>query len=226
MYMKKYKTYLEAEKDLIELVLKKPDYVTANTFEIINTGFILTDPHNNRNDHSNYMYADEFFNWMMSGDKVLSDGLMTINPWIKRFVDTTGLPENYSASYGWKIYDELLPVLHELRTKQESRRGYLTILHPQDYVILQANTTHEFPCTIGLHLMIRDEALHMIVNMRSNNIYHVMPYDVYNFTMLQVELAETLKIRVGLYHHQINNAHLYKGDARRLREAKLKPDLK
>lgn len=225
MSIKKYKDYHSAERDLINHILDKPDFVTATTFEVINTGFILTEPENNLNNHSNYEYAEKFFEWMMSGEKELSPDLIKINPWVKRFVDSAGLPEGFSSSYGFKLYCQMPTLLYELKNKKESRRAYFNILFPDDHIILQSKTTHEYPCTIGLHMMVRDEILHMIVNMRSNNVWAVMPYDVYNFTNFQIDVAKALKVGIGHYHHQINNAHLYKGDARRLREARLKPDL-
>ena len=45
-----------------------------------------------------------------------------------------------------------------------------------------------------------------------------MPYDVYNFTMLQDYLAHELEISIGSYYHQISSAHIFKGDMRRIKE--------
>lgn len=212
-------TYQEAEDMLIREILLRPDFITTTTFEIIQHGFRLNNPLNNANNHSDYMYAEKFFQWMLSGEEKISQELLDHNPWVKRFVDATGLPEDFSSSYGWKIKKQLITILAELKRDHESRRAYLDILIPRDLLILGTKTTHEFPCTIGFHLMIRNEKLHMIVNMRSNNIYSVMPYDVYNFTRLQAHVSDLLGIKLGYYYHQINNAHLYKGDVRRLRES-------
>lgn len=216
--MKRYNNYKDAEHELIARVCKSPEFITATTFERMQDGFILTDPLNNQNGRSRYDYAEEFFQWLMSGETELSEELIKLNPWAQRFVDSTGLPESFSASYGWKIRDQLNMVKLELTSRKESRRAYINILIPDDKFILGVKTTHEFPCTIGLHLFIRDNLLHLQVNMRSNNVYSVMPYDVYNFTRLQEHLGNILHIELGNYYHQINSAHMYKGDVRRLTE--------
>jgi len=214
--MKTYDNYYNAECDLIDRILFQPDFTTDVTQERIGDGFILTDPSRNTNSRSNYTYAHHFFEWLMSGEKELSPELLKDNPWVKRFVDTSNLPESFSASYGWKIKEQLRSVMEELHIHKYSRRAYLNILIPQDHVIRETKTTHEYPCTIGMQFFVRNDSLLMIVNMRSNNVYSVMPYDVYNFTELQQYVAKKLHLNLGYYYHQINNAHLYKGDIRRI----------
>ncbi len=219
MYFKNFDHYCDAEKDLLSAVAFKPDFVTSTTFELIGTQIVLNYPFNNANNRSNYIYAQAFFDWMMTGEKQLSDELIELNPWVKRFVDNTGLPQSFSSSYGWKIKDQLNIIEAELKARSESRRAYVNILYPTDNIILSSKTTMEYPCTIGFQFFIRDEKLHMIVNMRSNNVYSVMPYDVYNMTELQQYMANRLKLHLGKYIHQINNAHMFKGDVRRYKES-------
>lgn len=156
---------------------------------------------------------------MMTGEKSFSKDLLESNPWAKRFIDPKGLPDSFSTTYGWKIQTDLPLIINELVERGESRRAYINILHPADKIVFtDTKSTMEYPCTIGLHFMIREEKLLLIVNMRSNNVYAVMPYDVFNFTSLQQHVAKILKVDTGEYYHQINNAHLYKGDVRRLKE--------
>ena len=219
--MKKFNNYLDAENWLIEKTIKNPDFITDSTYELIGTGFILTRPEFNQNKRSNYRYADAFFRWLLTGEKTLSPELLSINPWVSRFVSTKDLPDSFSASYGWKLKEQEDDIKNELLTHRATRRAYANVLYTADHIITKVKTTHEYPCTIGLHFFIREDQLHLMVNMRSNNIYSVMPYDVYNFTEYQKKIAEDLKINVGLYIHQINNAHLYKGDVRRILEQRL-----
>lgn len=216
--MRKFNRYDDAEEDLIDRIINTPEFTTKTTSEIFQTGFILTNPENNRNRRSNYEYAQHFFSWLMSGNTDLSGELLASNPWVQRFVDSTGLPAGFSSSYGWKIAKQLPLMMTELKRDSETRRAYLSVLTPDDQVILGTKSTMEFPCTIGIHLFNRYGKLHMIVNMRSNNCYSVMPYDVYNFTMLQRWLAERLGLYLGYYYHQINNAHVFKGDVRRIKQ--------
>jgi thymidylate synthase len=212
----RYSSYLTAEAELCLRIINEPDYRTSTTYERFNEGFILTHPQMNKNARSNYSYAEEFFQWMLTGETELSEKLIAINPWVKRFVDNTGLPAGFSSSYGWKIKQQLDVVLEELENHKETRRAYINILYPADHVITGIKTTMEYPCTIGMQFFIRDMKLILMVNMRSNNCLSVMPYDVYNFTRLQQHIAHKLGYPCGEYIHQINNAHLYKGDVRRI----------
>ncbi len=218
--MRKFNNYQDAEQHLIREIVESPDFITQATYEKLQTGFILTNPRLNENSRSNYNYAADFFEWMITGEKELPQQMIDHNPWIKRFVDSSELPENFSTSYGWKIMKQLDVIMHELKTKSESRRGYINILTIEDQLILDKKTTMEFPCTIGIHFMVRQQKLHLIVNMRSNNIWSVMPYDVYNFTRLQRYVADKLGLYFGDYYHQINSAHMFKGDVRRWQENK------
>lgn len=216
--MRRFDNYKTAELWLQREICLHPEFITKSTYEIMGTGFVLTNPLNNKNDHSDYEYGEEFFQWVLIGDKNLPEHMIKRNPWIQRFVTATGLPPEFSATYGWKIRMQIDTILSELKMHRDSRRGYCNINIPNDKIILQAKTTHEFPCTIGFQLFIRNEKLHMFVNMRSNNCYSVMPYDVYNFTRLQDHYAERLGIQLGAYYHQIISAHIYKGDVSRLNQ--------
>lgn len=213
--MIKSNSFQEIGKKLQSEILVNCDFVTQETFEKINIGFCLTDPKNNRNNRSNYKYAEEFFNWMISGDTNLSNKLEELNPFAKRFLDTSDLPENFSSTYGWKIKDQLPHIIKELKRDSETRRAYINILLNDDKIILGAKTTHEYPCTIGIQLLIREEKLIMIVNMRSNNVFTVLPYDVYNFTELQNYISGQLNIKMGSYYHQVNSLHFFKRDVQK-----------
>jgi len=207
--MRKYSNYAEAEHDLIHKITLDPDFVNSDTYECVGLGFILTDPCNNKNATANYEYAEEFFQWILSGSTSLSQRIKELNPFAKQFVDSTNLPESYSSSYGAKIKQQLDIVLHELGSNKESRRAYVNVLYPEDKIILGVETTHEFPCTIGFQFLIRDNKLHMSVQMRSNNVVKVMPYDVYNFTRLQQYVGQKLGLELGNYYHYIVSAHIF-----------------
>ena len=148
----------------------------------------------------------------------MSSDVIKLNPRSKAFVDNTGLPSSFSTSYGWKIMSQLPIVMEELSRFRESRRAYININIPEDKIVFGVDTTHEFPCTIGIQFFVREGFLYCTVNMRSNNAYGVMPYDVYNFTSLQKYIADTLKLQYGEYHHLINNAHIFKPDVLKLKE--------
>jgi len=212
--------YREIEIELLQDLIggMNPPWETPETLELTGITFQLTDPSNNKNNRSNYEYAAEFFKWIISGKTDLSEKIKEMNPMAVKFVDTTGLPESFSSSYGWKIEGQLPAIYKELRRDKWSRQAYINILLPVDQILVGKTTTHEYPCTLGIQYLIRDGELHTIVNMRSNNAFSVLPYDVYNFTRLQILVSDVLGVKVGRYYHTVNSLHIYKRDLGRINE--------
>jgi thymidylate synthase len=64
-------------------------------------------------------------------------------------------------------------------------------------------------CTSTFQVLIRNGAVHVIVQMRSNDAVWGLPYDVFLFTMLQELLAQTLDLELGYYMHGVGSLHLY-----------------
>jgi thymidylate synthase len=94
-----------------------------------------------------------------------------------------------------------------LRAEPHSRRAVLQLFKPETG--LDANTK-DAACTCSIQFMIREERLHAIVYMRSNDAIWGLPYDVFLFTMLQELLALELRIQLGSYFHFVGSMHLYK----------------
>lgn len=205
-------TYEQAERRIIEEICRSPDYRNKDTVERLGLHFCLNFPSFNRNTRSNYTYAEAFFIWMMSGETVPSEELLSLNPEVRKFTDSAGLPEGYSSSYGPKIIEHLPDILSLLKAEPDTRQAYLNILLREDLVARGHATTHEYPCTIGLHFLLRNGELSLNVQMRSNNAFSVLPYDVYLFTSLQTYAAQILKVPVGRYRHYMSSAHVYRKD--------------
>jgi thymidylate synthase len=64
-------------------------------------------------------------------------------------------------------------------------------------------------CAITLQFLIRDDAVHAVVYMRSNDVILGLPYDVFLFTMLQEIISTQLGLKLGQYHHFCGSLHLY-----------------
>ena len=60
-----------------------------------------------------------------------------------------------------------------------------------------------------MQVLIRNGLLHLIVQMRSNDVVWGLPYDVFLFTMIQELLARTLGLELGTYVHGAGSLHLY-----------------
>ena len=68
------------------------------------------------------------------------------------------------------------------------------------------------PCTTTLQFFVRDELLHLIVTMRSNDAYIGLPHDVFCFTMLQEIVTRSINLEIGSYRHFVGSMHLYDQD--------------
>ena len=70
-------------------------------------------------------------------------------------------------------------------------------------------TNADVPCTCTLQFLVREDRLHLVTNMRSNDIILGLTHDVFCFTMLQEILARQLGFGLGSYSHIVGSLHLY-----------------
>jgi thymidylate synthase len=101
--------------------------------------------------------------------------------------------------------DQVANVIKLLKKRETSRRAVIQLFDAEDI----AQQYKGIPCTCTLQLMIRNGRLIMFTNMRSNDVFLGLPYDVFAFTMLQEILARTLGVEVGMYSHAVGSLHLY-----------------
>lgn len=116
------------------------------------------------------------------------------------------------GAYGPRLRYQLDSLVELLRREPDTRRAVLVIWREDDL-------THDGdrPCTLTLQFLIRDDALHMIVTMRSQDVWLGVPYDVFMFSQLQRSLAQQLSATVGPYVHNVGSLHLYDRDFERSR---------
>lgn len=100
-----------------------------------------------------------------------------------------------------------------------TRRAIMLIPSPVDMVKI----TKDFPCTISLQFLIRDNKLHLICNMRSNDLVLGFTYDAASFTMFQEKMLIELQskypnLKMGYYYHFAASLHVYQRHYPMLRE--------
>ncbi len=95
-----------------------------------------------------------------------------------------------------------------LGERSASRRAVIQIFNAEDV----ASEHTEIPCTTTLQFFVRNECLHLIATMRSNDAYIGLPHDVFCFTMLQEIVARSLNCEIGSYRHFVGSMHLYDTD--------------
>jgi thymidylate synthase len=147
------------------------------------------------------------FLWYLSGDNQLG----FIRHYIKKYEDESEDKKTVYGGYGPRIfcqrgYNQLENVIGLLHEHPTSRRAVIQLFSAED---LGTPRHPDIPCTCTLQFMVREDKLHLIASMRSNDAYMGLPHDIFAFTMLQEVVARTLGFEVGPYRQFVGNLHLY-----------------
>lgn len=110
--------------------------------------------------------------------------------------------------FNWRESNQVEAVTAQLRSKLDSRQAVIQIFDSSDLV----QKHKSIPCTCTLQFFLRGDRLHMLTNMRSNDVYLGLPHDVFAFTMLQEIIARDLGVELGTYKHAVGSMHLYDHD--------------
>jgi thymidylate synthase len=117
--------------------------------------------------------------------------------------------DTVNSAYGYRLRkhcgDQWRFVVDELKRDPSSRRAVLHIKDANDNG--QAKDT---PCTLSLQFFVRENRLHLITNMRSNDVIFGLGYDLPFFTILQEMMANELGVPLGRYYHNAGSLHIYK----------------
>jgi thymidylate synthase len=114
------------------------------------------------------------------------------------------------------VEDDLLDLaVEQLRHRPDTRQCVVSLWRPDDISVVAKDR----PCTLSWQFLRRDGYLHMVVNMRSNDAWLGLPYDVFAFTCVQRLVADTLRLDVGKYVHNVGSMHLYEKHVPQARQA-------
>jgi len=225
----KSNNFKEIYKSVLWDLYNRPDYVVHSSNsqdkerqsgyrELAGYQFKLTNIYNNMVDNNargfNPTYARDFFNYVMTGEV----GNLASNP---RAVEYLAEFEGRNTQYGPRIREQLPAMLEELVSDIGTRRAVILILNADDQELLthksRGKTKIEYPCTNSLTFSIRDNRLNLVSNMRSQSAALVMPYDIYNWTHLMIEVKDMLHetyptLECGTLTHQIASLHYFNSE--------------
>jgi thymidylate synthase len=184
------------------------------TLELFPVSFTLTRPRRrcitNPERRWNLPLAIGEFCWHATG----SNDVRFIEYYAPRWREFTDGIEILGSCYGHHIFSrkdgnpsQWERLVRLLRTERHSRRAVLQLFTPHPGLDPDAK---DAPCTCSVQFLVRNDQLHTIVYMRSNDSIWGLPYDVFLFTMLQELLAIELGTELGLYHHFVGSLHLYR----------------
>ena len=185
----------------------------AGTKALFNVGFEIEVPNANaildRKVKRNWSleYANAEWQWYLSGDRrvITLGGLYGKVPAIwKRMADCNG---NVNSNYGWQWQrnQQLDYVIGLLRTQPETRQAAISIYDAKEW----ESYTNDTPCTYAVQFTVLDSKLNMSVVMRSNDLWYGFCNDQYQFSNLQMLVANETGYDVGTYYQFAHNLHLY-----------------
>ena len=200
---------------LLQYVLDNGEYVDVNeskTIEIVNANLILKNP------RDRLVISDERkINFPFGIAEFI--GLITGESRVAFFNNFISGYEKYSTdgvivdgAYGARMLigedkNQIIEVIRKLTLFPDSRRAVISIYNgPSD---LMGESGKNTPCTLTFHFLIRNEQLHLITNMRSNDAIWGFNYDLMMFTMLQEYIATRLGLGLGNYFHNAGSFHIY-----------------
>lgn len=170
----------------VSLVLENPDYNLV-TVRPLNIRFAVAE-----------------FLWILTGQNRV-DLIDKFNSKISQYSDDG---RHMSGAYGPPLVDQLPWVIKQIEDQEDTRQALLTLWRPRPYA------SADVPCTISMQFMLRNDALEMIVFMRSNDLWLGFPYDLFTFTMIQRYVAHAIGVKAGAYRHHVGSLHLYERDVK------------
>lgn len=181
--------------------------------EVINAISILYDPTRNilkskiRNLPMRYAIGEML--WYMSGSNSLKEIQKYTNGWDRMSDDGETVNSNYGYCIKHKFgFDQWEFVKNELEENPNSRRA---IIHIKE---ASCEESKDVNCTVCLQFFIRDNKLHLTTYMRSNDLWMGFPYDVFQFTNMQILMSMELGRDIGTYTHIAGSLHLYERDVK------------
>jgi len=117
----------------------------------------------------------------------------------------------FRGAYGPRAEGVLDDIVDVLTRDPSSRQAVLSIYdsHRDAGRWSELSKSGDVPCTLAIQFLMRGGLLHMWVTMRSNDAWRGLPYDLGQFSILQVAIADALSLAVGPYTHSAGSMHLY-----------------
>ena len=112
--------------------------------------------------------------------------------------------------------NQLEAVVEVLTRNPLSRQAVVVLWEASDLPHAIFQDRRDLPCTLSMQFLRRPrgsiEELHLIVTMRSQDVWLGVPYDIWCFTSMQRIVADALGIHTGFYHHNVGSLHIYDRD--------------
>ena len=207
----KYPSINEYRKEFVRKL--RENEISNGTLEVIGASFIA----NKRSIFGTVSedYLKKELSWYMSESLSVFDLEDTPEIW-KNVSSLTG---NINSNYGYllfnaKNYNQYNSVLETLKQSKNSRQAVAIYTRPTMHTDSKENDMSDFICTNTVHYEIRDNKLHVVVQMRSNDAVFGYKNDYawqkYIQTGLVADLIPTYpQLELGDVIWQVASFHIY-----------------
>lgn len=189
--------------------------VSQTTSELLAHQFVVADPADRLVFNSglpfNLPLALARFIWLIGGNDRLAD-IQFYTHKVAHFTDDGIVVPG--SSYGRRMryprpgLDQLDSCIDALRKDPASRRAAISIFFPED----ADRESRDIPCAFGMFFHLRDDALVMTNLMRSNNAFLLLPFNLFEFSMVAEAVAAALGKPLGPMIYFTASMHLYEKD--------------
>ena len=184
------------------------------TVEIVGASFIADEPAIFGEVNKDYVQRE--LNWYHSMSLNVNDIEEPIPAIWKSISDNDGF---INSNYGWCIFSEdnhhqYKNVVDTLKYDKYSRQANMIYTRPTMHVDASVNGRKDFMCTNNVQVLIRNEQLHLVVNMRSNDVVYGYKNDYAWQKHVQLLLCNELRLvypelTLGDIHWQVGSLHVY-----------------
>jgi thymidylate synthase len=114
------------------------------------------------------------------------------------------------SSYGHRIFGsnkdggQFEKIAQIIMQRPDTKRAEIAVYQPED----AGRESKDIPCLSSLTFMQRGTTLHMTVQMRANDVAKLMPYNLFELSLLMECMAARTQMRLGELHHTAVSLHL------------------
>ena len=187
------------------------DRTGSKTIELIGASFLADRPAIFGEPNEAYIDAEiDWYNTMSTNINDIQYGSEPPQAWQMTANSHGEINSNYGhLIFSEKYYDQFSQVCAELSNNPDSRRASMIYTRPSIWMEYNENGKNDFICTNSVTYYIRDNQLHAVVQMRSNDVIFGYRNDYAWQEYVLEELALELNISPGDITWQVQNLHVY-----------------
>lgn len=211
-----------AWQDVRSAKVTRSNELKGDSREILHVAFGIEDPRQrfvySRTPGINPSFAIAEVVWIIAGR---SDAAF-LQPWNNSLSSFTGGDSELHGAYGYRLrrhlgFDQLKHAADALRNNPMQRQIVLQVWDSRvDAPNLDGSAKNEdIPCNLFSCLKVSNGRLEWLQLMRSNDLILGLPYNIFQWTMLQEILAGWLGLELGSYNQMSDSLHIYERDLHR-----------